>query len=488
MSPSRSDKESEIPVGTGFSPNLISLPDYINAIVKHSGDPNAIEEATTSPPVWIGSTPPTTRRRRRHPMEAGAQYDLLTDGDYRATDLARRLSELGGPDLYKEFARHILLNLGGLRVIEAAQEMHLDGLNITGDTLARYLTNQGFRVTEHNTAINTMRMWLGKAGLVPESGRVKRAWLPDLEVKEELVGLDDEMIAAIASFTREQIAYVKALCRLNPQPNEWIAAADVRDIAETTFGVRFGRASLPKEVLHPLEEADLIEVDTGGTRSGKTSQFQITEKFQAEVLEPFLENALSDLNRVLTAYYRERPKDIYQALESDDKYIRGKALEAYTVYVMRLLGLRFQGWRRRAQETGYSEVDVLMVGTFGGLPTTWQVQCKNTPSSPIRLEDIAKEVGLLPLTHATHILVVANSSFTSDARKFAKEVMMKSSVTIFLLDESDFAAIKETPADLTRILRAQAERVRDLRLRAPLWSGIDRPEDDDEPELDFPIA
>ena len=488
MSISHSKKESDIPVGTGFSPSLISLPDYINAIVEHSGDPDAIKEATTSPPVWVGDTPPTTRRRREHPREAGAQYDLLTNGDYKATDLTRRLSELGETDLYKEFARHILLNLGGLRVIEAAQEMRLDGLNITGDALARYLTNQGFRVNEHNTAINTMRMWLGKAGLVPENGHVERAWLPDLEVKEELVGLDDEMIAAIASFTREQIAYVKALCRLNPQLNEWIAAADVRDVAETTFGVRFSRASLPKEVLHSLEEADLIKINTGGKRSGKTSQLQITKRFQAEVLEPFLENALSDLNRVLTAYYRKRPGDIYQALESDDKHTKGKALEAYTVYVMRLLGLRFQGWRRRAKESGYSEVDVLMVGTFGGLATTWQVQCKNMPSSSVRLEDIAREVGLLPLTHATHILVVANSSFTSGARKFAKEVMMKSSVTIFLLDESDFADIKGTPANLTRILRAQAERVRDLRLRAPLWSGIDRPEDDDEPELDFLLA
>lgn len=488
MRSSRFDKKSDIPVGTGFSPNLISLPDFINAIVKHSGDIGAIENVTTRPPVWIGSTLPTTRRRRRHPMEAGAQYGLLTDGDYKVTDLSRLLSELDDFELYKEFARHILLNLGGLRLIEAAQEMHLDGLKITGDTLARYLTNQGFRVTEHNTAINTMRMWLGKAGLVPESGRVKGAWLPDLEVKEDLVGIDDEMIAAIASFNKEQIAYVKALYRLNPQLGEWIAAADVRDIAETTLDVRFGRASLPKEVLHPLEEAGLIEVDSGGTRSGKTSRLRITEKFKTDVLGPFLQNTLADLNRVLTAYYRERPEDIYQALNSEDKYTRGKALEAYTVHVMRLLGLRFQGWRRRAPETGYSEVDVLMVGTFGGLPTTWQVQCKNTPSSSIRLEDIAKEVGLLPLTHATHILVVANASFTADARKFAKEVMMKSSVTIFLLDESDFAAIKETPADLTRILRAQAETVRDLRLRAPLWSGIDRPEDNDEPELDFPIG
>lgn len=482
-----SEKESQIPVGTGFSPNLISLPDYVKAVVDHSGDEEALEAAVNSPPVWIGAKERTTRRTRRHPMEAGVQYGLMTEGDYEATELASSLEGMSEPKIYEEFARHILLNLGGLRVIEAAQEMEIDGLNITGDTLAHYLTQQGFRVTEHNTAINTLRMWLGKAGLVPESGRVKGAWLPDLEVKEKLIGIDDETIAAIASFTNEQIAYVKALCRLNPDPTKWIAAADVRDLAESTFGVRFKRASLPNEVLKPLEGAGLIEFETGGTRSGKTSRLRSTNKFQTTVLTPFLENTLSDLNRALTAYYRERPEDIYEALESKDEYVKGHALEAYTVYVMRLLGLRFLGWRRRAQETGYSEVDVLMAGVFGSLPTTWQVQCKNTPSSQVRLEDIAKEVGLLPLTHATHILVIANASFTADARKFATEVMMKSSVTIFLMDKEDFVSIKDTPANIGRILRSQAERIRDLRLSSPLWSGIERPEDDEDPTHDFPL-
>lgn len=469
---SRSQKRSEIPVGTGFSPNLVDLPSYMDAIVAHSGDEEALEEAINSPPVWIG-TPRTTRRTRRHPMEAGIQYGLLAQGTYEATDLAHRLSTLDEESLYKAFARHIVLNLGGLRIIEAAQEMEMDGRSITGDSLARYLTNQGFRVTEHNTAINTLRMWLGKARLVPESGHAKDPWLPDLEVKEDLLGLDDETIAAIAGLTNQQIAFLKSLCRLRPSPGEWIDAADVRDLAEHTFNVRFGRASLPNTVLHPLEETGLITFESGGTQSGTPSRLQPTEAFQGDVLEPFLENTLSDLNQALTAYYRERPEDIYAALESTDTYVKGQALEAYTIYVMRLLGLRFQGWRRRAQETGYSEVDVLMGGVFGSLPTTWQVQCKNTPSTPVRLEDVAKEVGLLPLTRATHILLIANADITRDARRFANEIMTHSAVTIFLLDAADFESVKETPANLSRILRSRAERIRDLRLSTPLWSGID---------------
>ncbi|MEL6445874.1 MAG: restriction endonuclease [Bacteroidota bacterium] len=482
-----SDKTSAIPVGTGFSPDLVSLPDYVLAAVEHSGDQDALENAVNAPPVWIGNKLRTTRRTRRHPMEAGAQYGLLTDGEYEATALAEQLAGIveaerakdGAPNytgFYETFAKHILLKLGGLRVVEAAQEMELDRRNITGDTLAQYLTDQGFRVSVHNTAINTLRMWLAQAGLFPESGRSKNAWIADSAVKERLVGLDDDLIAALAGFEPELRAYLRALCRL--EPDDWIAAADVRDFAEATFGVRFGRASLPSEVLAPLADAGLIEYDSGGTQRGKSSRLRTTDAFKADVLTRFLEYALKDLNAALTAYYRTRPADIFAELKSDDTYKKGHALEAFTVYVMRLLGLRFLGWRRRAKETGYSEVDVLMVGLFGAMPTTWQVQCKNTPSTTIRLEDIAKEVGLLPLTHATHILVVANSTFSEDARRFAQETMLASSVTIFLLDEDDFETIRDTPARLGGILLRQANRIRDLRLAAKLWSGIERPEDD----------
>lgn len=35
--------KSEIPVGTQFSPNLINLPEFIKAIVKHSGSREVTE-------------------------------------------------------------------------------------------------------------------------------------------------------------------------------------------------------------------------------------------------------------------------------------------------------------------------------------------------------------------------------------------------------------------------------------------------------------
>jgi hypothetical protein len=471
----RGDRESQIPVGTQFSPTLIDLSAYVRMVVENSGNEQILKKKVVLPPVRkkVYVSQPT-KRMIGLPLEAGVQYGLLTRGTYEATDLAKELAKLQEPQIHEAFARHILVNLNGLRVVEAIQEMERDHKKITGDSLAQYLTDQGSRVTVHNTAINTMRMWLAEAGLFPKAKKNNEAWIPDREIKKKLLGMDDEVIAALASLSQEQIAFTRALCRLEPEG--WILASDVRDLAETSFAVRFGRSSLPNEILKPLQEAGFIEYTTRGTKGGKASKLRITEKFKTEVIKPFLERTLGSLNLALTAYYQTRPADFFGEMQSPDTYKKGRALEAFTIYVMRILGLRFLGWRRRARETGQSEVDVLLAGLSGGMPTTWQVQCKNTPSSPVRLEDVAKEVGLLPLTNATHILVIANSSFTEDARKFVMQTMLKSPVTIFLLGKKDFDVIRTDPTRIGGILRSQAERITDYRIKTPLWSGITPPD------------
>jgi hypothetical protein len=468
----RKSKKSQIPVGTQFSPDLISLPDFVRMVVKHSGSIEKLRKAVTEKPVRIrpyGSPP--THRMKGLPLEAGVQYGLMTEGTYNATDLTKEMAKLEQPEIYEVFARHILLNLNGLRVVDAVQQMSQDRLDITGDTVCQYLTDQGFRVTVHNTAINTMRMWLAKAGLFPE-GKGKDAWVPNIMVKEKLLGMNDDMIASLAGLTDRQIDFIRTLCNLNLKG--WVSAADVRDMAETSLGIRFGRASLPKEVLDPLKQAGLIEYQTRGTKSGKTSQLKLTEKFNSEVLRPFLDSALKNLDGAIIAYYRKRPEDIFESLNSKEKFVKGQALEAFTIYIMKLLGLRFHGWRYRAKDTGYSEVDAFLAGMFGGLSTTWQVQCKNTPNSSVRLEDVAKEVGLLPLTHATHILIVSTGAFTDDAMKFASETMKASHVNIFLLDKDDVKAVRENPVNISRIIKTKAEHIHSIRTTSYSWSGIEQ--------------
>nr|MBA2633274.1 hypothetical protein [Chloroflexota bacterium] len=346
---------SAIPVGTQFSPDLIDFHAFLQALVEHSGDREALVEAVWRPAVR--TSPPAkapTHRRRRLPLEAATQYGLLEPGTWEATDLAHELLVLPGEELFEAFARHVLIRLGGLRVVEAVQQMKMDALQVTGDTLAEYLTDQGFAVNVHNTAINSMRMWLAQAGIFSAKG-----WDVDATRKAQLVGLDDEAIAAIVGMTDELRAFVIALCRINPEGD--YPAAEIRNLAEAIVGHRFARASLPNVVLEPLRRAGLIEYETKGTGGGKTSILRTTPAFEATVLEPFIEHAVQSLDAALTAYYRKPPAQIYTELGSGDTFIKGQALEAYAIRIMRLLGLRFVGWRKRAQDTtGRAEIDVVM--------------------------------------------------------------------------------------------------------------------------------
>ena len=239
-----SSEASEIPVGTQFSPNLIDLGEFVKAIVAHSGDKPKQEEAIWRPPVNIRKkpSPDKTRRTKSLPLEAAVQYGLL-DKNYAATDLCIKLSKLSEGDLYREFAQHILLNLGGLRVVEAAQQMKEDGLKITGDSLAGYLSDQGFNVGVHNTAINSMRMWLAKAGLFPQSRT--NPWEVNAQVKQELIGQDDSTMSALIGLNDDQRAF--RLCRVSESDGATYKAADISPCRSNCS--RFDRANLPKTFL-----------------------------------------------------------------------------------------------------------------------------------------------------------------------------------------------------------------------------------------------
>lgn len=336
------------------------------------------------------------------------------------------------------------------------------GVAVTGDSLAAYLTDQGFTVIVHNTAINTLRLWLAKAGVFGPTD-----WKVSPQAKERLLGLSDDEIGALVDLNDEQRAFLIALCRNPPQGR--VLASQVRENAERILGRRTQRSSLPK-LMDPLKAAGLVDYQSGGTSGGKSARVWVKSKFQSEILGPFLEQATRQLDPVLTKYYRQDFGQIHRDLKSTDKFVKGKALEAYAIQIMRRLGLRFVKWRERAKDTGGAEVDVVMTGVLAGTPTRWQVQCKNTPKSQVRLGDVAKEVGLLPLTKATHILFLANCLYTKDAMNYAREVMRHSAVTIFLLDKPDFEAIERTSGGaLARILDAKSHEIASLKRHGLDW-------------------
>ena len=78
--------KSQIPVGTQFSPNLISLPSFVQMAIRNSGNIEALREAVIRPPVRIKAyNNPPTRRMKGLPLEASVQYGLLSENSYVAT-------------------------------------------------------------------------------------------------------------------------------------------------------------------------------------------------------------------------------------------------------------------------------------------------------------------------------------------------------------------------------------------------------------------
>jgi Restriction endonuclease len=457
---------SAIPVGTQFSPNLIDLPEFLNALVKKSGDRFALQQAIWKRPVHLKhSRIPESTRTANLPLEAAVQYGLLERRIYEVTPLAQQLARLPRSQVFEEFSRHILLQRGGLRVVEAAEQMAADGSKITADTLSQYLTDQGFSVTVHNTAINTMRMYLERVGVFS-----KRGWAVDLAAKERVLGLTEAALGVLVGLNEEQRAFIQALCRIDPK--SWYPAADVRALAESTSGLRMRRASLPKEFLDPLKSAGMIEYRTRGTAGGKTSELRTTTDFQKNVLNQFVTKTIEDMDAPLAAYYKTRPEDIYAEMGSSDKYRKGRALEAYAIHVMRLMGLQFRGWRRRPNATGGAELDAVLSGAIGGVATRWQIQCKNTPGGAVDTDNVAREVGLATVSNATHVLIIANCRVTKDALEYASKVNAETPLSVYLLDRKDFESVKSSPGLLGIILRAKALETLALQAKGGIWASV----------------
>ncbi len=459
-------RTSQIPVGSGFNPNLYDFRKFLKALVDKSGYKDKLIAAIWSPDVRIKPLSPT-KRSASLPLEAAIQYGLL-DADYKATDLCLRLQQLESTKLYEEFARHILHNLGGLRVVEAIEQMQQDGHDVKAASLRQWLTKQGFYIPKHNTGINSLRLWLVKAGLFPKAR--SRAWQVSVEVKQRLVGLDDNEIASLVDLRDDQQQFVLALCARGAGAD--IPAAEIRDLAHARSGIAMKHSSLPKEYLEPLKRLGFIDYESQGTSGGKTSTLSTTDKFNVEVLEPFLSTTIKSLDATLAAHYRKSLDDIYSELDSNDKHTKGLALEAFAIQVMRLLGLRFVAWRKRARdETGHAEVDIILSGLMGGVATRWQVQCKNTPSGRLSLEDVAREIGLTFITKATHVLFIANCRATRDAMAFADEVMRNSPLCIMILDKEDFDLLRESRSVIGDVIRAKSRSAAELRRHGLDWQS-----------------
>jgi site-specific DNA-methyltransferase (cytosine-N4-specific) len=295
-----------------------------------------------------------------------------------------------------------------------------------------------------------MRGWLAQAGVFRPTG-YEINW----EVIYDLLRVDADFIDELYQLTPEQKHFLLSMANLDVR--EFTPSNKIAEHTRSVYKIRLTTKNLVKDVLAPLEVLALIESQkTTVGRGAKPHNVRLTVKGQNEILSPLVNN-LANLTE-LTSSDLNRPFDeVVTDLKDPDKHVRGIALELFSIWIIRLLGLRFSKWRLRHYEaTGGGEVDV-MAASDKIVYSRWQIQCKNQKAS-VGVDVIAKEVGLTFLTKADVVMVVTTSRFASDAVNYANQVTDNSRYYVILLEGDDLQRIAEDKTRIVDILNIKARR------------------------------
>lgn len=450
---SEKGKRSDLPVGSEFSPSQIVLPELLEMVQANAGNWRALEKAIKekyfSEHGKKGDGEYNRAKLANNTKLGLIGYGILDrKGNY--TDFGKALYDLRTDEaaLYKALARHILLNLRGMSLVECIRDMTAAGEEINLTTLRDALGVRGTHFPKGGKHPSMMRLWLAKAGII-----IGSRWQIDEAKLQDVLGTDPAEFAVLARFTAEQRAFVRALGNLNPK--DPIPANEVTKLATATFGVKFPEKSLPKLVLNALEAAGYItKTKTTTGRGAKPFLVAPTAKLSADLIEPLLDQLRSRLDPKLLDLLRKSLSDILSDLDAKSPHVRGLALEALAFKLMRLLDMDYVATRLRGSETGGAEVDLIFQAARL-IFSRWQVQCKNT--SRVKLDDVAKEVGLTHMLKSNVIVMVSTGEIGGEARRYANKIMADSTLCIVMIDRADLETIRKNQAYIVDAFRREAK-------------------------------
>ena len=441
---------SDLPFGSEFSPSQIELPVVLEFAKEHGGDWKAFEAAVKNRYFSQNATNDYNRGKLANNSKLGMIAYGLIDRAARLTEFGEKLYALRGqPDkLHAELARHILLNLHGMTLVQCLQDIQSAGETADLLKLREWLEDRGVHFPRGGKHPSMMRLWLEKAGVFTNGWNVCAAKL------QELVGASADDIEALAGLSAEQRTFLKTLANMagaGPfQSNE------IEKLATATYGIRFNEKGLPKQVLYPLEKAGFVTLVRGTKEAGRGAKpfaIQPTEKLRKEILTPLLEQLEKQTSSDLRPLLRKSMRDILADLKAADTHTRGLALEALAFKLMRLLDMDYVATRLRGSATGGAEVDLIFQSSRLVF-SRWQIQCKNTPR--VSLEDVAKEVGLTHLLKSNVVVLASTGEIGASARGFANKVMGDTNLCLVLVNGDDLLAIERNPATIVDVFSREA--------------------------------
>lgn len=450
--------KSDLPFGSEFSPSQIDLIHVLELAEEHSGDWRALEDSIRQKYFDLHPTSVYNRRKLANNCKLGMIAYKVLQRNGTLTDLGKKLLSLKNSPkkLYQLFGRHILLNLKGLLVIQTVQDMQARGERVDLRKLREWLDERGIHFPRGGKHPSIMRLWLEKAGIV-----TSKDWQIDTNRLEEVIGASSKVIDELSMFNNEQKAFLKTLTNIGESGPYW--SNEVEKLASITYGVKFDEKNLPKSILYPLEKTGYIILERGTKRSGrgaKPFQVMLTEKIKSKLITPLIECLQDQSYPDLRPMLRKSLNEILNELSSDNRHVKGLALEALAFYLMRLIDLKYVATRLRGQATGGAEVDLIFEGNRL-IFSRWQIQCKNTKF--VSLDDVAKEVGLTFQLKSNVVMVVSTGKISIEARKYAHQVMSSTNLNIVLLDSNDLRNIADNATKIVEVLNREAKRAMEIK-------------------------
>ena len=449
---------SDLPFGSEFSPAQIDLPVLLEMAHDHAADWKAFENAVRDRYFEENKTSDYNKGKLANNTKLSMRaYGLIGEKDSTLTETGQALYDVRANEvgLYEAFARHILKDCQGMNFVQCLLDMWAAGEDIDLNKLRRWLEERGIKVPRGGKHMSTMRLWLEKAGVFVSGYRVNQGRL------NEILGLNVEEFEVLATLSEEQKAYLKVLANVGGGGPHF--SNDIERLAASTYGVNFNEKNLPKQVLYPLRDARYITLERGTREAGRGAKpflVAATEKLAADIITPLIEQLEQQTHADLRPLLRKPLKEIREELDSENRHIRGLALEALAFKLMRLIDLSYVATRLRGSATGGAEVD-LIFESARLVFSRWQVQCKNT--ARVSLDDIAKEVGLTHLLKSNAIVMVSTGEIGGEARRYSNRVMADSNLCIVMLDKSDLALIESSPAAIVDVFNREARHAMDLK-------------------------
>jgi len=449
--------KSDIPFGSEFSPSQIELVKVLE-IVKNSEDWHNFEDKIRAEYFETHSTSDYNKGKLANNCKLSMIAYGIIDRDAKLTDFGDELySKINDNDaLITLFAKHILLNLYGLTVIECLKDMEAAGEKITLTKLRVWLRERGINFPRGGKHPSVLKLWLEKAGIFYQN-----SWRVNDKRLEEVLGTTYGEIEGLARLSEQQRSFITTLVNVN-SPNP-VQSNEIEKLATAAHGTKFDEKNLPKQVLYPLEKMGYIKLTRGTKKSGRGAKpflVEYTNKLETEIIEPIIKQLENQVHIEIRPYLRKTFTDLLVEIKSSNSYLKGLALEAFGFKLMRLLDLQYVATRLKGSQTAGAEVDLI----FESLNPThliWQVQCKNTKT--VRLNDLAKEIGLASLLQSNIIVLISTGKISSETRRFANKIMGETNLVIIFIDKEDIQTIKNNPPVIRDIVYRESKHAMNLK-------------------------